>query len=62
MNTKCHKCDKTFEEAISKNIYFTRVNEKGVEGIWECRPSCDHGFDNQEEALLNALEKNEKDK
>lgn len=37
MKTVCRKCGKTVHEIGG---YLTRVNEKGVAGIWECRPSC----------------------
>lgn len=32
-----------FAEKSAQEIggYLTRVNEKGVLGIWECRPTCD---------------------
>ena len=35
-------------------VYLTRVNEKGVPGIWECRPHC-HATLTQEEALMAAV-------
>ncbi len=34
----CRLCGKAAHEIGG---YLHRVNEKGVEGIWECRPSCD---------------------
>ena len=33
----CRKCGKT---ALEIGGYLARVNEKGVAGIWECRPVC----------------------
>ncbi len=33
----CRLCGKT---ALEIGGYLTRVNEKGVDGIWECRPNC----------------------
>ena len=35
---KCRKCEKSVHEIGG---YLARVNEKGVPGVWECRPSCD---------------------
>lgn len=35
---QCRKCGKTMQECKG---YLERMNEKGVPGIWECRPSCD---------------------
>lgn len=34
----CRLCGKSAQEIGG---YLTRVNEKGVTGIWECRPTCD---------------------
>lgn len=34
---KCSKCDRTPHQIGG---YLQRVNEKGVPGIWECRPNC----------------------
>lgn len=36
MTIKCRLCGRQGHEAG----LLTRVNELGVEGIWECRPSC----------------------
>lgn len=33
----CQLCGKSAQEIGG---YLTRVNEKGVPGIWECRPNC----------------------
>lgn len=37
MAMKCRLCGKS---ALQIGGYLERVNEKGVEGIWECRPIC----------------------
>ncbi len=34
----CRLCGKGAREIGG---YLTRVNETGVDGVWECRPSCD---------------------
>ena len=52
MNAHCRLCKKTVHEIRG---YLHRVNEKGVQGIWECRPSCNANL-TQDEALLAALE------
>lgn len=52
MTVKCKLCGKGIDEISG---YLHRVNEKGVEGIWECRPSCDADL-SQETNLLLALE------
>jgi len=49
---KCQLCGKSIQEIGG---YLHRVNEKGVPGIWECRPSCNVKL-TQEENLLLALE------
>lgn len=48
----CRICGKHVTEIRG---YLTRVNAKGVPGIWECRPSCDSNL-SQDEALLAAIE------
>lgn len=35
---QCRLCGVKGHEA--KGVILQRVNEKGVEGIWECRPIC----------------------
>jgi hypothetical protein len=35
---KCRLCGVKGSEA--RGVVLQRVNEKGVEGIWECRPLC----------------------
>lgn len=52
MAFKCRLCGKGIEEIGG---YLHRVNEKGVPGIWECRPTCDADLP-QETNLLLALE------
>lgn len=37
MAIKCRLCGKG---AVETHGYLHRVNEKGVPGIWECRPTC----------------------
>jgi len=49
---KCRLCGKPAHEIKG---WLARVNEKGVDGIWECRPSCDANL-TQDEALLAAIE------
>lgn len=48
---KCRKCGKSAPEIRG---WLERVNERGVPGIWECRPSCDAKPTN-EEAILGAI-------
>lgn len=48
----CRKCGKHVTEIRG---YLTRVNAKGVPGIWECRPSCDSTL-SQDEALIALIE------
>lgn len=35
---RCRKCR---ANAFECGGYLARVNEKGVPGVWECRPSCE---------------------
>lgn len=49
---KCRLCGRTANEIQG---YLHRVNEKGVKGIWECRPICGAEM-NQDDALLAAIE------
>lgn len=37
MSIECRKCGVSMAKCGG---YLTRVNEKGVPGIWECRPVC----------------------
>lgn len=52
MKTICRLCGKSVFEIRG---YLHRVNEKGVPGIWECRPSCNADL-TQDEALLAAVD------
>lgn len=47
----CRKCGKGVHEVGG---YLERVNEKGVPGIWECRPSCEAKLSN-EDAIMAAI-------
>lgn len=51
-SARCRLCGRT---ALEIGGYLHRVNEKGVKGIWECRPSCDAKLSNSE-AILAAIE------
>lgn len=46
---KCQLCGKSIQEIGG---YLHRVNEKGVPGIWECRPSCNVKLTQGENLLL----------
>jgi len=48
---KCRLCKRGANEI---NGYLHRVNEKGVLGIWECRPYCLTNISN-EEAVMRAI-------
>lgn len=48
---KCRKCGATPNDPPYR---LDRVNEKGVPGIWECRPACG-AKQTQEEALIGAI-------
>jgi hypothetical protein len=50
---KCRLCGIVGSEA--KGVVLQRVNEKGVEGIWECRPICGAQM-SDEDALEAAIE------
>lgn len=51
----CRICGKT---ALEIGGYLQRVNEKGVPGIWECRPNCSADLP-QDTRLLLAIEGDE---
>lgn len=53
MTIKCRLCGKHISEL--RGAYLTRVNEKGVPGVWECRPMCEADLP-QETLLLMAIE------
>ena len=52
MSLNCRLCGKDVNQCKG---YLKRVNPKGVEGIWECRPSCTTELAG-DEALILALE------
>lgn len=52
MAMNCRLCGKGATEIRG---YLKRMNEKGVEGIWECRPSCDANL-SEEERTIAAIE------
>jgi hypothetical protein len=54
-NMNCRLCGKGVNDCGG---WLARVNEKGVAGIWECRPSCDAEL-TRDEAVLGALEPEE---
>lgn len=54
---KCRLCGKGATEIRG---YLKRVNEKGVKGIWECRPSCDADL-SEDDRVIAAIEDNEKE-
>lgn len=58
MSYKCKLCGKSISEL--RGAYLTRVNEKGVPGIWECRPTCEADLP-QETLLMMAIESDDKD-
>ncbi len=51
MKPFCQKCKKDLDNIGG---YLKRVNEKGVDPIWECRPSCDT-IQTQEQNLLDVI-------
>jgi len=51
----CRLCESQAWEISDRGAYLARVNEKGVPGIWECRPPCDGNHGTQDAALLAAL-------
>lgn len=51
----CRKCRCDPISVSRRGAYLERANEKGVPGIWQCNPSCDHLHGGQEDALLAAL-------
>lgn len=58
----CRLCNK---DALHIDGFLARVNEKGVAGIWECRPSCDVGFYTNitfEDKLMMAIDSSENSK
>jgi hypothetical protein len=57
-SSTCRKCGKGLFEIGG---YLQRVNPKGVDGIWECRPSCDADLP-QETNLMLAIEGDREEK
>lgn len=53
MSYKCRLCGKGLDDL--RGAYLTRVNEKGVPGIWECRPMCEADLP-QETLLIMAIQ------
>lgn len=49
---KCRLCGRSATEIRG---YLKRMNEKGVKGIWECRPSCDADL-TSDERVIAAIE------
>jgi len=49
---KCRLCGKG---ALEIQGYLKRMNETGIEGIWECRPSCDAEL-SADERVVAAIE------
>lgn len=50
---QCRLCGVKGHEA--RGVVLQRVNEKGVEGIWECRPICGAQM-SSDDALIAAVE------
>ena len=53
MAIKCRKCGIAGHEA--HGVVLQRVNELGVEGVWECRPVCGAQMD-YDDVLVAAIE------
>lgn len=49
----CRLCCKTIHELMG--AYLIRINEKGMPGVWECRPMCGSDLP-QDTLLLMAIE------
>jgi len=54
---RCRLCGKTAREIDG---YLERVNEKGIPGVWECRPSCDAQL-SPDDRIIAAIEGEDKD-
>lgn len=48
----CRLCGKN---AIQCGGWLERVNEKGVLGVWECRPACDVSLSSESKLLGSIL-------
>lgn len=57
MSMKCRLCGRGLNQIGG---YLQRVNEKGVAGVWECRPTCEADLI-EETAVLLAVEGEEVD-
>lgn len=51
---KCRLCGRTVFQ-LPSGLFLTRVNRKGVAGVFECRPSCGRPFKNHDAAVLAAI-------
>ncbi len=52
----CRKCKQNVFEASLRGAYLARMNETGVAGIWECRPTCEgNPLASKDDALLLAI-------
>ncbi len=58
---KCRLCSENITQASKRGAYLSRMNEKGVDPIMECRPNCGQTTGNQDDALLRAIENNPKE-
>lgn len=54
MSLICRICNADVIQATNKGNYLKRVNEYGVDGVWECSPSCDDNS-STELAVINAI-------
>lgn len=50
---RCRKCGKSAFEIGNK--YLARINPKGQEGVWECRPSCWVEYKDKDQAVISAI-------
>lgn len=51
MTAHCRLCNRTVHQVLG---WLERVNEKGVPGIWECRPHCGDVLP-VEDAIMGAI-------
>lgn len=59
--TTCRLCNADPNQAADKHTFLKRVNDYGVEGIWECFPSCGiNPWPPEGNVLFLALEETEK--
>ena len=58
----CRKCNDNMFDASLRGAYLGRVNEKGVPGIFECKPSCEpNPIAGSDDALLSAIKGDQDD-